>query len=202
MKFIIAILIFSVIILFHELGHFSLAKKNGIRVNEFCLGLGPTLFGVKRGETTYSVKLLPFGGACMMEGEDGDSDDEGAFNKKSVWARISVVAAGPVFNFIMAFFLAFILISCIGVDVPVISGVMEGYSAETEGMQAGDTIVRINNKRIHFYREVSMYTYFHAGETLEVTYRRDGELHQATLTPKYDEETGRYLMGIMNNYAR
>ena len=125
MKFIIAILIFSIIILFHELGHFLLAKKSGIRVNEFCLGLGPTLFGVQKGETFYSIKLLPFGGACMMEGEHCDSNDAGAFGHKSVGARISVVAAGPVFNFIMAFFLAFILISCIGIDVPVLSGVME-----------------------------------------------------------------------------
>lgn len=70
MKIIIALLIFSIIILFHELGHFLLAKANGIRVNEFSLGLGPTLFGIQKGETKYSIKLLPFGGACMMEGED------------------------------------------------------------------------------------------------------------------------------------
>lgn len=202
MKFIIAILIFSVIILFHELGHFLLAKKSGIRVNEFCLGLGPTLFGVQKGETFYSIKLLPFGGACMMEGEDGESDDAGAFGSKSVWARISVVAAGPIFNFIMAFFLAFILISCIGVDVPVLSGVMEGYSAEKAGMQEGDVIVRLNNKPIHFYREVSMYTYFHAGEPLRVVYQRDGERYTADIEPTYDEESGRYLLGITNNYAR
>lgn len=102
MKIIIALIIFSAIILFHELGHFLLAKKNGIRVNEFCLGLGPTLVGVTKGETKYSIKLLPFGGACMMEGEDEESGAEGSFGSKSVWARISVVAAGPVFNFIMA----------------------------------------------------------------------------------------------------
>lgn len=107
MKIIIALLIFSIIIIFHELGHFSLAKANGIRVNEFCLGLGPTILGVTKGETKYSLKLLPFGGACMMEGEDGESTDDRAFGKKSVWARISVVAAGPVFNFIMA--LSFLL---------------------------------------------------------------------------------------------
>ena len=73
MKIIIALLIFSIIILFHELGHFLLAKANGIRVNEFSLGLGPTLFGIQKGETKYSIKLLPFGGACMMEGEDSES---------------------------------------------------------------------------------------------------------------------------------
>lgn len=90
MKIIIALLIFSIIIIFHELGHFSLAKANGIRVNEFCLGLGPTILGVTKGETKYSLKLLPFGGACMMEGEDGESTDDRAFGKSlsgqgSVW---------------------------------------------------------------------------------------------------------------------
>ena len=97
---IIAIILFSIIVIFHELGHFWLAKANGIKVNEFCLGLGPTLFGVQRGETKYSIKLLPFGGACIMEGEDESSGDDRAFNNKSVWARISVVFAGPFFNFI------------------------------------------------------------------------------------------------------
>ncbi|MCI8786932.1 MAG: RIP metalloprotease RseP [Eubacterium sp.] len=196
MKFIIAILMFSIIILFHELGHFLLAKKNGIRVNEFCLGLGPTLFGVTKGETKYSVKLFPFGGACMMEGEDGESEDQKAFGQKSVWARISVVAAGPVFNFIMAFVFAVILLSCIGIDRPVVSETIEGYSAQAAGMQKGDVIVKINQKKIHFYREVSMYTFFYPGETLEVTYQRNGEEKTAVIEPKLDEKSGRYMIGI------
>ena len=196
MKFIIAILMFSIIILFHELGHFLLAKKNGIRVNEFCLGLGPTLFGVTKGETKYSVKLFPFGGACMMEGDDGESEDQKAFGQKSVWARISVVAAGPVFNFIMAFVFAVILLSCIGIDRPVVSETINGYSAQAAGMQKGDVIVKINQKKIHFYREVSMYTFFYPGETLEVTYQRNGEEKTAVIEPKLDEKSGRYMIGI------
>ena len=196
MKFIIAILMFSIIILFHELGHFLLAKKNGIRVNEFCLGLGPTLFGVTKGETKYSVKLFPFGGACMMEGEDGESEDQKAFGQKSVWARISVVAAGPVFNFIMAFVFAVILLSCIGIDRPVVSETINGYSAQAAGMQKGDVIVKINQKKIHFYREVSMYTFFYPGETLEVTYQRNGEEKTAVIEPMLDEKSGRYMIGI------
>lgn len=196
MKFIIAILMFSIIILFHELGHFLLAKKNGIRVNEFCLGLGPTLFGVTKGETKYSVKLFPFGGACMMEGEDGESEDQKAFGQKSVWARISVVAAGPVFNFIMAFVFAVILLSCIGIDRPVVSETINGYSAQAAGMQKGDVIVKINQKKIHFYREVSMYTFFYPGETLEVTYQRNGEEKTAVIEPKLDEKSGWYMIGI------
>lgn len=197
MKIIIALLVFSIIILFHELGHFLLAKANGIRVNEFCLGLGPTLFGVTKGETKYSLKLLPFGGACMMEGEDEASGDSRAFNNKSVWARISVVVAGPVFNFLMAFVFAFILTVNIGYDLPVLSEVTQGYAAEEAGMQAGDVIVKMNQSRIHFYREISSYAMFHEGETVEVTYERNGITYQTTLAPKYDEELGKYRYGFI-----
>lgn len=196
MKFIIAILIFSVIILFHELGHFLLAKLAGIRVNEFCMGLGPTLFGVQKGETFYSIKLLPFGGACMMEGEDADSNDDAAFGKKSVWARISVVAAGPVFNFILAYLMAFVLISFMGVDTPLITNVVNGSPAQEAGLKEGDVIVKMNRKPIHFFREVSMYGMFYEGDPVKITYKRDGQRYTADLTPSFDEESGRYVLGI------
>lgn len=202
MKIIVALIIFSIIILFHELGHFLLAKKNGIKVNEFSLGLGPTIIGIRRGETLYSIKLLPFGGACMMEGEDGESSDNGAFNSKSVWARISVVAAGPIFNFIMAFIFSFIIVCATGYDAPVLSGVSEGYAAEEAGLMEGDTIVKMGNKRIHFYREISTYGMYHEGESVEVTYERDGEEYVTVLTPKYDEELGRYLYGFIGSSVR
>ena len=202
MKIVIAIIIFSIIILFHELGHFLLAKKNGIRVNEFCLGLGPTLFGVTKGETKYSIKLLPFGGACMMEGEDGDSSDERAFNNKSVWARISVVAAGPVFNFIMAWIFALIILSCVGYDRPVLTDVIEGYPAQEAGLQAGDEIISLNGHRTHFYREVSMYSFFYPGKEVDVVYERDGERYEVTLQPEWSEENGIYMMGISGSLAR
>lgn len=202
MKIVIAIIIFSIIILFHELGHFLLAKKNGIRVNEFCLGLGPTLFGVTKGETKYSIKLLPFGGACMMEGEDGDSSDERAFNNKSVWARISVVAAGPVFNFIMAWIFALIILSCVGYDRPVLTDVIEGYPAQEAGLQAGDEIISLNGHRTHFYREVSMYSFFYPGKEVDVVYERDGERYEVTLQPEWSEENGSYMMGISGSLAR
>lgn len=202
MQIVIAIIIFSIIILFHELGHFLLAKKNGIRVNEFCLGLGPTIVGFTRGETKYSIKLLPFGGACMMEGEDDESSDDRAFNNKSVWARISVVVAGPVFNFIMAWVFALILLSCIGYDSPVLTGISPGFAAEDAGMQAGDEIISMNGRRVHFYREVSQYSLFYPGKTAEIVYERDGERLKATLEPKMDEETGTYRLGIVGSMAR
>ena len=184
-KYIIAILLFSAIILFHELGHFLLAKANGIRVNEFSLGLGPTIVGFTKGETKYSIKLLPFGGACMMEGEDSQSNDDRSFQKKSVWARISVVAAGPVFNFIMAFVLAVIILGNIGISAPIVAQVEDGYGAQAAGLQ-----------HIHFFKEISMYTLFHAGETVEVTYERNGERNTVEVQATYDEEQGRYRYGI------
>lgn len=202
MKIIIAILIFSIIILFHELGHFLLAKANGIRVNEFCLGLGPRVFGITRGETVYSLHLFPIGGACIMEGEDEESDDSRAFGKKSVWARISVVFAGPFFNFLMAFVFAFILLCNTGYDLPVLSGVSEGYPAEEAGLEAGDTIVKINHSRIHFFRDISVYTQFHPGETVTITYERDGERYETEITPKYNEEYGYYMYGIQGSTER
>ena len=97
-KILIAVLIFGITVIIHELGHFLLAKANGITVTEFSIGFGPTVVKTEKGGTVYSLKLLPFGGACQMLGEDGEEEGEGTFNSKSVWARISVVAAGPVFN--------------------------------------------------------------------------------------------------------
>lgn len=202
MGIIVAIIIFSVMILFHELGHFLLAKANGIKVNEFSLGLGPTVVGFRRGETLYSLKLLPLGGACMMEGEDDESTDSRAFGRKSVWARISVVAAGPFFNFLMAFVFAFILTCNIGFDLPVLTGVIEGYPAEAAGIQEGDVIVRMNHRRIHFFRELSAYTQFHPGEAVAVTYERDGERYTTELTPMYNQETGSYMYGFQGSAQR
>lgn len=202
MSIILAIIIFSVIIIFHELGHFLVAKKCDVKVNEFCLGLGPTLLHFTKGETTYSLKLLPFGGACMMEGEDEESTDGRAFNNKPLLQRMAIVAAGPLFNFIMAYVLSVILIGAIGYDVPTLAGVMEGSPAEEQGIEAGDTIVALNHYRVHFYQEISIYTFFHSGEEVKVTYLRDGEEYTAMLTPEYNEEAGRYLFGFQGDYTR
>ena len=105
MKIILALLIFSAIILFHELGHFLLAKKNKIVVTEFSLGMGPRLLSTEKNGTRYSLKLLPLGGSCAMLGEDMEDESKGTFNGAPVCGRIATVAAGPVFNFIMAFVL-------------------------------------------------------------------------------------------------
>ena len=131
----------------------------------------------------------------MMGEDDVDDMSEGSFNSKSVWARIAVVAAGAIFNFILAFIFAVILVGYTGYDEPIISGVMSGYSAEAEGMQEGDRIVKMNGKRIHLWREVTSYNLFHPGEKVKLVYERDGEKYEATIVPKKDEN-GQYLLGV------
>ena len=202
MSILISIIIFSFIVIFHELGHFITAKRCGIQVNEFSLGLGPTLFSFGKGETKYSLKLLPFGGACMMEGEDGVSDNPRAFPNKPLWQRFLVVFNGPFFNFILAWILSVVLLSMVGIDRPVLAGVMDGYSAQEQGMAEGDRIVSLNGYHVHFYREITIYLFFHPAEPVNVVYERDGERHTAVVSPKFDEETGRYLMGIQGSGAR
>ncbi len=203
MKILVALLVFSFIIIIHELGHFLLAKKNGITVIEFSLGMGSRLLSYRHGEgTRYSLKLLPLGGSCLMMGEDGEDEGEGSFGSKSVWARIAVIAAGPLFNFLLAFVLAIFIIGNIGYDVPVLLGVSEGSPAQEAGLQAGDRILKMNGKRIRLYRQVSDYGLFHPGETVTFLYERDGEVYETTVTPARTEEGYKYGIGGSVNYRQ
>lgn len=195
LKIIIALILFSGIILFHEYGHFLLAKKNGICVQEFALGIGPTLWGVQKGETKYCIKALPFGGSCMMLGEDGEDSDPRAFNNKSALARFSVIFAGPFFNFILAFLLALIVVGFAGADPAVVGEVAKDSGAYEAGLQAGDQIVKLDNSRIYLFREISLYNFVNnKNPDVDVTYVRDGEKHTATIHRQKNE--GYYILGI------
>lgn len=197
MHIIIAILIFGFIIIFHELGHFSVAKACNVRVNEFTLGLGPTIFSFGKGETKYCLKLLPFGGSCVMEGEDSESDDERAFNHKPLWQRFLIVFAGPFFNFLLAFILSLIMIGSVGYYAPTVGQIRQGYPAQRAGLMPGDEIVSIDGYPIHFYNEISIYTFFHKKNRYTVEYRRGDETKSVRIRPKYDSELKRYLIGII-----
>ena len=207
---ILFIIVFGLVVISHELGHFLIGRRNGIRVVEFSVGMGPTLFSFTKNGTKYSLKLLPLGGACMFEGEDGVEREKGedggnadtsegiAFTEAGVWARIATVFAGPFFNFILAFVIAVILSAFSGADLPTVGTVAEGSAAEEAGMQTGDVIKKIGREPIHFYREVSMISALNQGEKMEITYLRNGEKAVTTLFPKYDENDKRYYMGITN----
>jgi regulator of sigma E protease len=228
---ILAILVLSIIVIVHEFGHFIVAKANGVTVVEFCLGFGPKLIHFKKGETEYSIKLLPFGGACIMLGEEfleaignGKEDDEDeeedesqsdesrknainkkalengfdmskSFSSKSVWARIAIIAAGPLFNFIFAFILAVVIIGCVGFDPCTVDKVYNDSPAATAGLQEGDRIVKVNGEGITFAREYSFYRYYHASSNMDITYVRDGKKYTTSLSPEYTTTKG-YRIGI------
>lgn len=203
MTIIFFLLIFGVVVISHEFGHFLLAKANGIRVIEFSVGFGPKLLGFTKGDTEYTLRLLPLGGACRFEGEDITSEEdlkvelsEGAFMKANVWARISTVVAGPLFNFILAFLFALVIVSMTYVDIPVIQSVSEGGGAEEAGLEAGDTLLSIDGKKVYLYRDVMLRSMLSTGDTVEVSYERNGQEYVTQVTPKYSEADGRYLFGF------
>ena len=196
LKIILAIVLFSVIVIFHELGHFLLAKKNGICVEEFAIGIGPTIFGKQIGETKYSVKCLPFGGCCVMLGEDDACQDPRAFGSQSPLARFSVIFAGPFFNFILAFVLALFVVGFGGADPAVASEVPTDSGAYEAGIRAGDHIVKLDGSRIYNFREISLFNYMHNDKAdVKVTYERDGKRKTVTVTRK-KTESGSYAFGI------
>ena len=162
------IVIFGVVVIAHEFGHFLLAKANGIHVVEFAVGMGPSLASFQKKGTKYSLKLFPIGGACMFEGEDGlmakeGEDSEGSFLNASVWGRISTVAAGPIFNFILAFIIAFVMVNMkdiIAIRDPIATQVAEGGGAEAAGLQDGDRIISIDGEALSVPGDFPLYAGF------------------------------------------
>lgn len=205
---IVFVLVFGVVVIAHELGHFLIAKMNGIKVVQFSIGMGPDIIKFTKGETKYVLKLLPIGGACMFEGEDGiyskdqDGDDqnrpkpEGAFNDANVWSRIATVFAGPFFNIILAFLLSLIVVGFSGESIPKINALIEGYPAEAAGLREGDLITKIDGERIYLQGEVTFVSALSGGEPMDIEYKRDGKKYTTVITPKFSEQDNRYYMGF------
>lgn len=205
---IVFVLVFGVVVIAHELGHFLIAKMNGIKVVQFSVGMGPDIIKFTKGETKYVLKLLPIGGACMFEGEDGiyssdqNGDDqnrpkpEGAFNDANVWSRIATVFAGPFFNIILAFLLSLIVVGFSGESIPVINALTEGYPAQAAGLKEGDRITKIDGERIYLQGEVTFVSALNSGEPMEIEYKRDGKKYTTVITPKFSEQDNRYYLGF------
>ena len=199
-----AILVLGGIVLFHEFGHFLAARLFGVGVVEFSVGFGPRLLShvSKKSGTRYSLKLFPLGGSCAMMGELEDEETEageerlentgaagkdtagellgGSFLEQSPIARLCIIAAGPVFNFILAYVLAVVILSWAGYDAPVLVGTTEGQPAQEAGMAAGDVITAIEGRSIHFSRDIQLYNLTGDGSPMEVAYKR------------YEEASGRW----------
>lgn len=193
---IIGLIMFGFIIFFHELGHFLLAKKNGIGVIEFAVGMGPALYSFTKNDTKYSLRAIPMGGYCMMLGEEEEVADEHSFSEKTVWQRLSVVLAGPIFNFILAFVFSLVLIGICGYDRPVINDFSETSPAKEAGLMKGDLITSYNDHAVYNFREILVYTQLNqSGDDVTLKVNRDGETKEFTFSPSLSED-GMYLMGI------
>ncbi len=217
------ILIFTVVVVSHEFGHFLIARINGIRVNEFSIGMGPALFRKKGKMTELVIRLLPIGGACIFDGEDGresvipapgtekeESEEDKkdgprkkrfkpkatAFQEAPVWGRIAAVVAGPLFNIILAYLLSLFVIWFTGVSTPVIDEVYSGYPAEDAGLMAGDEIIKIDGHSTHLWDDVRIFTLLSSGDTLHITFLRNGEKMETDITPYLDPKTDSYYIGI------
>ena len=192
---IIAIIVFSILVLVHEFGHYIVAKKSGIFVEEFAIGMGPILVSKQFGETLYSIRAFPLGGFCRMMGEDEDLKDERAFNSKSVFKRIAVVAAGPIMNFVLAFIICTGLVGTSGFAQPIVAGLEAGGNAAEAGLMIGDKITKINNTHIFVYEDLSLFMAQNQGETVELQVKRNGEKVNITVEP-YKTEDGRWIIGF------
>ena len=194
--FIMAILAFSLLIIIHELGHFTLAKLNGVKVHEFSLGMGPKLFGIKGKETEYLIKAFPIGGYVKMEGEESGSDDPRAFNKKTPWQKLSIVSAGAIMNIILAVVLFTIVGAATGKIVPVIGEVVDNGAAMKAGMQVGDKITKVNKVSIDKWEQFINEIAISKGENINIEVVRNSKIKTFSLKPIKDVEQNRFMVGI------
>ena len=174
---LIAILFFGIIIFIHEFGHFIFAKLFGVKVNEFALGMGPTLLKKQGKETKYALHLFPIGGYCAMEGEDESSDDARAFCNKKLWQRIIIVAAGATFNILLG---VIICTALVGTNEYVGTGtILQFYDTAVSnsegGLQPGDKILEIDGKRVFSDYDITFLMQRNASGKFRFVVRRDGE---------------------------
>lgn len=209
--FLWAIPVFGLLIFIHELGHFSVAKAFDIRVHEFALGFGPVLGGFDKGETRYNLRLVPLGGFVRMAGmEDGDFEDPRGFNRKPIYQRAAVIAAGPVMNFVLAALLYSLLLVFIGVEVSdtarlgdilqdcpqTVAGqaVTRPCPAYTAGLRKGDEVQTINGVAVGSWAEIQTAVAHSDGRPLLFVVKRGGQQVDLKASPVYEE--GRWMVGI------
>jgi regulator of sigma E protease len=203
-KLLLFLVMLSVLVVLHEYGHFLLARRNGVRVDDFALGMGPTLlkWTSKRSGTNYRINLFPIGGYCAMKGEDGKTTeaeqqrafrndgkhDDDNFQAKTPWQRLAIVVAGPIANFIVALVLFFLSAAVFGVadraPTTKVYQLVPGYPAQKAGLQPGDLITQINGVPMRDGDQLVHTIYAAPGKALRVTYVRDGKTLDADIVTK------------------
>lgn len=173
---IIAILLFGLLILVHEFGHFITAKLSGVRVNEFALFMGPAIWKKQKGETLYALRCIPIGGYCAMEGEDGDSDDPRAFGKANLWKKLIILVAGSFMNFV-AGFVIFLLLVVFSVDYIPSREVAEIVPERpfAQHIQVGDSFYEIDGRRVYIQQDITFLLNRDSDGLHDITVIRDGE---------------------------
>ena len=177
MGIVFAILIFSFLIFIHEFGHFIAAKLSGVQVNEFSMFMGPAIVKWQRGETLYSIRCIPIGGFCAMEGEDEDSNSPRSFQKAAWWKRLMILIAGAAMTFVTGFLIfALVLAPGEGFAQPVITEAETGCTIVREdGLHLGDRLLKINGNRVYISSDASMLFSLQSGETYDLVVERDGQ---------------------------
>ncbi|MCF6463302.1 RIP metalloprotease RseP [Clostridium sp. Cult1] len=194
---IAAVFVFLMVILFHEFGHFIIAKSVGVKVNEFSIGMGPKIFQKQKGETKYSVRALPIGGYVSMEGEDENSDDPRSFNKVPAISRIAVVVAGATMNFILAIIVLSIVSFNVGMPTTIVLETLDDSPAKSAGIQREDRIVKINNIEMKNWDSiVNEINNSSPDEDMKVTVLRNGDIKDFTLKPEVSNDN-RVIIGIV-----
>ena len=195
------IFVFAVIVLIHEGGHFITAKLTGMRVDEFAVGFGPKLGGLKKGETLYSLRAIPLGGFNRIAGMDSSdkTDDPRAFVNRPVWARLLVIAAGSISNVLLAFFIFVGAFLYAGYqtfpNLPVVGTVLAGTSAEKQGIEAGDKILSVAGKEVNTWTDIGKITKDLDTRIVPVKVSHEGEEKTLTIMMT-DGEGGRPIIGI------
>jgi RIP metalloprotease RseP len=194
---LLVILAFSVLVISHELGHFALAKLNDVKVEEFSLGMGPKIFGIKGKETEYMVKALPIGGYVKMlgEGEEEKSNDPRAFSNKSPLRKLSIIAAGPLMNLALAIIIFAVIGASKGVILPEVAGLRSGSPAENH-LKIGDKIIEINGQKIITWNEVSSEIFTNGKNEVSIKVERGMETKAYKLMPILNPETDSYIIGV------
>ncbi len=193
MGIFLAILALSFLIIIHELGHFLVAKAFKVKVNEFSLFMGPKLFSFQKGETLYSLRLIPLGGYVKMEGEEEASEDDRAFNRKPIGVRAAIIAAGPIMNILIAIVFAFIIITQVGYDTTQIKTILPGSAGEKAGLQVGDVLKKYNGKTIYNANDLEIFAYPLTDESVNLQLERNGETKNIKVSP---QRLNGYMLGF------